>query len=149
MFNGMFLEGSTQSATLPDDDPTTFELFIGWLYLNRIETTAITELGLASIDALINIFASAEKYGISSLADNTMDAWKELLHRTNWLPSPQSMANGYNLTHEKSKLRVFLAKTFVYITLKCTLGETDEWWDKKSECLLKTNCSTSFISLHY
>lgn len=31
MFNSNFMEGTTQSATLPDDDSVIFELFLTWV----------------------------------------------------------------------------------------------------------------------
>jgi hypothetical protein len=38
MFNGLFIEGTSQQATLPKHNPVAFGIFIGWIYKGVIET---------------------------------------------------------------------------------------------------------------
>jgi hypothetical protein len=78
---------------------------------------------------LIHLFALAEKYNIVSLADEAMDFLIKMTKAKNWLPTTTDMTMGYRLTHQKSGLRLFLARPFVYLTLHCTPKIADRLWD--------------------
>ncbi|CZR66760.1 uncharacterized protein PAC_16661 [Phialocephala subalpina] len=121
LFNGPFAEGISQTAEFPEDDPTTFGLLIGWIYSSVVENPH--ELGASPNERyygckqLMALFALAEKYNIVRLQDQTMDRITRYLRdKTHWLHAP-AMGIAYSWTHEKSKLRLFLARHFVYIFL--------------------------------
>ena len=67
IFSGSFQEGTTQSTTLPVEDLQAFKLFLGWICHGSIEVHQLKEW------RYIHLFALAEKYGITQLADQTMD----------------------------------------------------------------------------
>jgi len=120
MFNGRFHEAHTQSASLPTDDPEAFDLFIAWLYADTITPTASEDLG-----AFPSLFAFAEKYQITQLADNTMDAISQtLLNNKNYL-TLENMERAYANTHAKSKLRLFCARSYAYTM--ASFDEEENW----------------------
>ncbi|KUJ17039.1 uncharacterized protein LY89DRAFT_734031 [Mollisia scopiformis] len=67
MFNGPFAEGTTQSATLHEDDPLAVESMLGWVYLDKIEI--VDDGGSLYLNRYIHLFSLAEKYHITTLAD--------------------------------------------------------------------------------
>jgi hypothetical protein len=117
MFKYNFIEGLTQTSTLEEDDPEGFKLFLNWLYRDCIELPADADKA-SPIPAFIHLFAFAEKFVISDLADNTIDTLIKILLQKSWLPSPAEMVLGYKLTPETSKLRLFLSRLFVFMTLR-------------------------------
>jgi BTB/POZ domain len=70
MFNEGWTETGTQSATLPDDDPKAFKLLVGWVYGGKIEVPADAE---GPIDIYIGLFAMANKFALSRLADEAIE----------------------------------------------------------------------------
>lgn len=129
MFNGQFAEGRSLVATLPDDYPVAFGLFIGWLYKGVVECPADGEGG--SVADKIRLYAWAEKYMIRELADKTMEHLIAHLISKNWLPGHSLMSTAYNLTHEGSKLRLFIARCTAYVMLTKSAGSHDGAWSKE------------------
>ncbi|PVH69459.1 hypothetical protein DL98DRAFT_598630 [Cadophora sp. DSE1049] len=129
LFNGPFLEGQTQVAVLDEDDPDAFELFVSWVYQSEIEMTNMTDK--QAFELFIDLFAFAEKYNLTTLADHTMDFFLKKFAAEHWVVGHEGLVRGYRKTHAKSKLRLFLARTYVYVTLTFEDHETKTGWAKK------------------
>lgn len=71
MFNHGWLETSTQSCTLPDDDPEAFSILIHWVFDVPHETpTAFTVKGLQTRSkTFMNLAIISDKYLIDDLPD--------------------------------------------------------------------------------
>jgi hypothetical protein len=127
MFNGNFKEGIEQSATFPEDEPCTWKHFIGWLYKGIIEPqTGGPEL----VTDRIKLFCLAEKYGIPNLQDASMDSLITTFRSRNTSPSLFSILPSYSMTSSGSKLRLYIARSFVFDTL--VSGEDfHDWTNRK------------------
>ncbi|KAI9054889.1 hypothetical protein LZ554_002033 [Drepanopeziza brunnea f. sp. 'monogermtubi'] len=119
MFKGNFKEAATQTATLPEDDPLAFELFLGWLYRETVD-----EISDATL-YLIKLFGFAEKYTVVTLMDNTMDVLVVALKEKNLLFLQFHMEEIYQITHESSKMRVFASRCFAFALMTCQ--DTGVW----------------------
>ena len=119
MLNGAFLEAKNQSAALPEDDPVSYKMFLSWLYQDRIPVPQPSRLsgGMCEVEQLCRLFIFAEKYNIIQLADRTMDLLTDYLKKKNWQLDERTMSLCYQLTHQNSKLRLFVCGSYVYITL--------------------------------
>jgi len=85
LFTGSFQEGTTQSATLPEEDREAFKLFIGWIHHGSIEVHQLKEWPLTRY---IHLFALAEKYGVTQLVDQTMVWMTKFTKAKSWFQSP-------------------------------------------------------------
>jgi hypothetical protein len=72
MFNGGFEEAKSGTATLPSDDPEAFELFVSWVYLDKIELPRNMDTE-SPISKFIQLYAFAVKARVLQVADKTMD----------------------------------------------------------------------------
>lgn len=117
MFHGSFQEGVTQSARLREDVIRSFELFLGWLYRDKISHTPFDMDLLACSHELIRLFGFAEKYCIVRLMDNTMDLIHSLANEL-VLSEPDEVLMAYDLTHDTSKLRKYACRRFAQTLLE-------------------------------
>lgn len=78
---------------LPDDDPEVFEAYVTWLHRDTLDLPTNSDGTLTQVNAKIwiKLFGFAEKYGMSKLANNTMDVFVKVLMENSWLPSPRGM----------------------------------------------------------
>jgi hypothetical protein len=136
MFNGNFKEGIEQCASFPEDDPLIWKFLIGWVYRGTLEQPNHRPTNL--VYDKIKIFALAEKYNIIKLKDQTMDTLNAHLCSQNLIPSLGSIALGYKLTQSGSKLRIFLAGTLAYVTLRRKKFTDGQWETLKVAEKLKT-----------
>ncbi|KAH7384762.1 hypothetical protein BKA64DRAFT_711883 [Cadophora sp. MPI-SDFR-AT-0126] len=111
MFNGGFQEALTGFATLPEDNGKAFEHFLGWLYRGTIDLT---------MDGaqLVDLYGFAEKYSLGELMDLTMDSFIEHLKTKNTILIGCNLDYIYENTHENSKLRLFGARCYTYVTVE-------------------------------
>jgi hypothetical protein len=141
MFNGNFKEGAEQCATFPEDDPLIWKSLIGWVYSGLVEEPTSRTINPCDLTTdKIKIYALAEKYGIIELQDKTMDPLNHHFCLQSLIPSLASVARGYKLTHSGSKLRLLLARTLAYHTLRT--GEeylNRSWSSPKLVEVLKKN----------
>jgi len=116
MFNSTFQEGQTQSATLPEDDPDAFALFVDWLYTRTISVASVKnpDEGKTAIRALTKLFAFAEKYCLISIADQVMDRIVELGIEFSRLPGDDIVGLGYSTTKLGSRLRLYLSRSYTF-----------------------------------
>jgi hypothetical protein len=113
LFNGGFKEAVTQSATLPEEHPKVFGIFVSWLYRDEIDKTITHDpLGPA---ILAELYFMAEKYVLPRLMDNTMDMIVEALKTQKQWPGPLTWTKVYDRTKEGSKLRLLMARTCVWV----------------------------------
>lgn len=143
MFNGNFIEGETQAATFPEDSIDAFEMFLTWIYREVVDCTAPPTGDLTFADQLISLMAFADKYQIDTLADNTMDKLSRLQKEHRSAMTPREILSVYEKTSAGSKMRLYAARDFIYVTcssrLKDISGE-DQWWsDKRMMRILKAN----------
>ncbi|KAF8859533.1 hypothetical protein BDZ45DRAFT_782617 [Acephala macrosclerotiorum] len=140
MFNGNWCETKSQTATLPEDVCSAFALFVMWVVKDKIELPANSEAD-SSIPTLINLFAFAEKYNITLLADQTLERLSTLMLERDCIPIPSDIELAYEITHEKSRLRSFMLKLFIYITFHADEGEVVYGWSKESMQPLMQSCA--------
>ena len=98
----------------------------------------------------IKLFGFAEKYGITKLADNTMDVFAKALMENFWLPSPRSMNLAYKLIHTTSKLQLFVSPALVYTILNLEESDKLSSWNKRptgSTCTIESRALVRCVSV--
>ncbi|CZR66758.1 uncharacterized protein PAC_16659 [Phialocephala subalpina] len=140
MFNGNWREAQSQTANLPEDVCEAFALFVIWVIKDKIELPVNSETD-SSIPTLIHLFAFAEKYNITTLADQTLERLSTLMLESDCLPIPSDIELAYDITHENSKLRSFMLKLFVYITFHSDESEDVYGWSKATMQPLMQSCT--------
>ncbi|KAF8859532.1 hypothetical protein BDZ45DRAFT_673277 [Acephala macrosclerotiorum] len=123
MFNGPFKEGQTQLSKLPEDNIHVFKLFLGWLYLGIIEIPSTQFFVDYS-----HLYAFADKYCISELADATMDKMCKVSAHKKWMPTESEITVCYELTPRKSKLSLFFARCLAWVSLHISGDRADKLW---------------------
>lgn len=117
MFKRGFKEEKEQRATIPEEDPVIFDMFVEWLYKDRIskfDMALSTETSGPFIDR-IKLYEYGVKICLPELQDfamsNLMSGYAE--YRRD--PSFQAIILSYKLTRPGSPLREFMAKTLVQL----------------------------------
>lgn len=142
-FNGSFRENSGAMELLEDDD-TTFEQLIQWVYQRKLEISwpdDRQEVKKIHKD-LLNLYILADKYNINSLMDQIMDVLFNAVKRsvqgsTRCLRNPPLavVQSVYNNSAQGSQLRRFMIACFAwFVDLACfeqegfsiTLSKTPE-----------------------
>lgn len=134
MFCGSFKEAEEGIAYLPEDSPVAIELLVEWLYRGFL-TPVVIEEGAdrastrgAARDAATRwtqLFSLAEKYCIETCMDQSLELIKNTHKKYHMYYNCQAMANGYNNTHEGSRLRLYILRSLCYITLE---KDTSDAW---------------------
>jgi hypothetical protein len=129
MFKGGFAEAKTNTAKFPEDDPDTFDIFLGWLYerslppiIATVDPDEDSEHNL-SWDGK-TLYAMADKFCVPELMDVTMDEWRNSYKRSRTLPAYTAIAHGYEITSPGSLLRKYLAMACAYVI---TDWEENDW----------------------
>ena len=117
MFNGGFKESSERCAELPEDDPEAFNLFVEWLYTDRL-----TDFGPCNkntkdriLTGPIKLYCFAEKYCITDLMDYTISFLINAYNLSSCLPSCAQIQYSYENTAAASPIRKFMAWTVQYV----------------------------------
>jgi hypothetical protein len=114
-----FKEAAEATMHLPEDDPTTFDRIINWLYRDQLPTypgKGIRVGGRFELEkALLDIFIFAEKYCMEVLANRVMDLLQDIHLGDNTIPYYVHVKLVFSSCHEKSKLRLYLAATSCYL----------------------------------
>ncbi|KAJ6117891.1 BTB/POZ domain protein [Penicillium sp. IBT 18751x] len=78
MCNPNFLEGQTGKINLPDDDPEAINIMVQYLYGQSYKDTRpnLDDYGESRALLNLNVYASADKYNIHSLAECTKEEFK-------------------------------------------------------------------------
>jgi hypothetical protein len=103
---------------LPEDDPTTFDWIINWLYRDQLPKCPGEGMEVGSVikleKSLIDIFLFAEKYCIEVLGNRVMDILQDFHLGKRTIPYLEHIKYVYSNTCEQSKLRLYLAATTCY-----------------------------------
>jgi hypothetical protein len=116
MFNSGFQESLSQSATLPEDNPKAFALFVDWVYLNTLPVLPVAKTPKVVPTSFPALFAFSEKYCIVQLCDNIMDTIVQLGKQGNTEAGCFMMEDGYRKTRPGSRLRLYILRSYVYLT---------------------------------
>jgi hypothetical protein len=116
MFTGCFLEGQTNSATLPEDDPLAFGAIINRLYTGKLLKIADTYSAntfnedILVLDHLYNIVVLGEKYDLPEMVDRAVTGIISFYDTGELSPSTTGIRWVMQRCSKKSKLRLYLAK---------------------------------------
>ncbi|TGO79485.1 hypothetical protein BELL_0031g00200 [Botrytis elliptica] len=84
MFNGNFEEGTTNSATLPEDDPKAFNILVSWIYSDQVFPVGLREN--QEKWCVGKLYLLADKLCLPDLMDRILDEFTFNMERDNWLP---------------------------------------------------------------
>jgi hypothetical protein len=113
-----FKEATEGIMYLPEDDPATFDRIINWLYRDQLPVCVERVEGRHPISfhrSLIDMFLFAEKYCINVLANRAMDQMQDVHLKENIIPNIEDIKHVYYNSHEKSKLRLYVAAAACYL----------------------------------
>ncbi|TVY80459.1 hypothetical protein LSUE1_G005344 [Lachnellula suecica] len=126
MFCGQFLESEQQSATLPEDDPIVFNLFLMWVYGDG--SLAPVDFSKNTVDSgpildRIKLYGFAEKICLTELSDYLMTTLISNLSLQNRTLSLASVTSAYELTRPESPSRKYISHSLT-LTVKLSGPET-------------------------
>ena len=129
-FSGKFKEASERSMSLPDDDKSSVERMLKWLYTRKLELTIPVSkrtseecyLQLAQLNTL------ADKYDIYLLKNRIVDELFDLAKPPRNIQPPQipAIAYVYMNTTEGSSFRKLLVAWYAYGGVDCI------WYDRET-----------------
>lgn len=140
MFNSTFAESRTLSASLPEDDPDIFSLFLEWVYTKHFTPVTPAMMNEQGNSVLfmnrVKLYIFAEKLCLDELCDYTMSNLISLLKEYNRSPSVPQMREAYKGSAQESPIRRFMCMNFYY-HLK-SQDENSHWSTKSlSEVLVQ------------
>ena len=108
------IENSKRVIDLPDDDPEFFEHIVSWLYYKTYDNPQFTGTGDDEFgwNHLVNSYAIAAKYAVTSLMNNIMDKLCDARAMDGQGQPPVDTV--YRSTNHKSKLREFVVAFHVW-----------------------------------
>lgn len=118
-FRGEFLEASSLSIDLPEDDPEAFERLVQWLYTKSYDILPSAE-EYCDDDKMIfmrlaKLYVAADKYGIVRLKNDVVDRWyKTQADRIQRRNISKAVDYIYENTTSGSKLREIVVAYFVW-----------------------------------
>lgn len=117
MFQGGFKEGQENAATLPEEDPVIFGLFLEWLYKDRLSKMklATSTPRDGPFTNRIKLFQYAVKICLPQLQDLTMSDLMDNIEIHNRHPNLRSVIVSYESTPAGSPLRKFMARTLLSV----------------------------------
>lgn len=121
-----FYDSSTTNSSygLPDDDPSSFNLLVGWLY-SRTLSFPVKE---AEIGPLLDLYLLAEKLGMSALESDCVDTVRAFYHANETYPELRRVQYVYANTGDDNPLREMMVGS---VARYLTLGEhIPSHWDK-------------------
>lgn len=113
-FNGGFIEAAIGQLDLPEDSPTTFEHFVGWLYRSRVDFSASDDDDTPLL-RLIDLYNFGDAKLCSGLKNAAMDSLQDLLHENHEqrqeILNVKEMTTAFRKTVDSinSPLRMFFA----------------------------------------
>jgi BTB/POZ domain len=137
MFNKGFEEAQTSVAQLPEDDETSFDVLLGWLYtgsLRRLENKGTG--GPKKWNwAPSSMFILVDKLCLAILMNEVMDQWMLDFATRGILPLTSSISQIYQTTRKGSGARKFAINTVFYILHEERAKQSFTIW--KTEEILK------------
>ena len=119
MLGGQFSEAQSNTVTLPEEDPQTFELFIYWLYHNQLpplpdpEIMDLAELAVAEW-SYYGLYCLGEKWCINALKNQTIDRIREYHTSRSTTVHPYHIERCYAGTSESSLLRRYVIESAAF-----------------------------------
>jgi hypothetical protein len=113
-----FKEATEGIMHLPEDDPATFDRIINWLYRDQLPVyleKAEDRHPRSFHRSLIDMFLFAEKHCINVLANRAMDLMQDINLKVNTIPDLEEIRHVYSNSHDKSKLRLYVAAAACYL----------------------------------
>lgn len=92
---------STHSYGLPDEDDHPFGLLVGWLYSHSLPPASEEK----HVGPLLDLYLMADKFDMSQLADEVVDAVRDFYHRTDSFPGLRRVQYIYSNTCEDNRMR--------------------------------------------
>jgi hypothetical protein len=113
---GGFIESVDDTATLPEDDPATFSLFLEWLYTARLAPLDISKSTQTSGPFVnrIKLYQFAHKLCLLNLADYTMTNMMSNYDHHNGCPSQFAVSLAYRITGPGSHLRSYMLHNLLF-----------------------------------
>ncbi|KAF2459689.1 hypothetical protein BDY21DRAFT_275119, partial [Lineolata rhizophorae] len=118
---GNFAEAETQKVNLPDERVDTFEIFVEWLYSQRLDTTAPPQAtgpflkdGKPAFFSLLHLYSLADRLCIEDLRNDIVDAVATLAERANAVPTPSDTHLLYVAIRPSAPLRALVLDLFAF-----------------------------------
>ncbi|KAF7956636.1 hypothetical protein EAE96_003970 [Botrytis aclada] len=145
MFNGKFIEGATNSATLPEEDPDAFNTIVFWIYSDQLLSLkhGTNDNGKWHIGEL---YLLADKFCLHNLMDRILDEFTHHMKKGKLIPSIHwnkldFMEGLYHYSPRKTCGMFRLVVSFLCYLLCRTSGAKDlKYWP--------TENSVMFLSRH-
>jgi hypothetical protein len=130
MFESTFKEGVEQAATLPEDDPNAFALFVQWLYRDSLTPLDIRKHSPPENDIFldrIRLYCFAEKILLPNLMDLTMTILFSNYKKLGKMPTDEAVGLAYQHSGPKSPIRTFMTRSVAWsITQQTSTSWTTE-----------------------
>ncbi|KAJ8071945.1 hypothetical protein OCU04_002249 [Sclerotinia nivalis] len=140
MFNRRFLEGTTNSATLPEDDPELFNILVSWIYSGQIP--ALHNRPEDDLEWLAwDFYVLADEFYLPDLMDQTLDVCLISMSKGNWMPRVGVLQRMHDCSIRKSSGMFRLVAAFVCYIL-CTYRATkdeEDWPTRELHTILGNN----------
>jgi hypothetical protein len=125
MFSSGFAVTISQSASLPEDDPDTFSLFLEWVYGGRFAQLVYSvQDGGGPFFHRVKLYVVAEKLCLGELADYTMMNLMSNLQQFKICPNVMLMKVAYTGTAAGSTIRNFMC-SYLHYLMKT---KHEYWW---------------------
>jgi hypothetical protein len=127
--NGAFVEGQSQTISLPEVEPKTFEHVILWLYSGRLEKNEFFfKDGKPTYFTLLDIYSLADQLCIEGLRNAVVDCMAELAEQTNSVPTPTDTHILYKSIRDNAPVRHLVLDLFAYKkTDNLVATHPDDW----------------------
>lgn len=124
MFDGLFKEGISGTAELPEDDEDSVGCFLEWLYrddcglfVGEIHHAFLDEPPIIVSTAQMNLYIFASKYSITPLMERVTDSIRKFHADKNIRPNPLAMLQVYDNTPENCGLRRYMLQCLRWVVL--------------------------------
>lgn len=140
MFLSGFKEGKEKSATLPEDDPEVFDLFLQWIYGQKHLPPAKASANQEGTDFSIRIklYGFAEKYCITELSNYLVSNLMSVCAHYRESPYAEEIAAAYHHTNSPSSPLRLLMIDFLYYLVEGE-DEGSHWSAEKLSRALSEN----------
>ncbi|KAF7863069.1 hypothetical protein EAF04_007152 [Stromatinia cepivora] len=140
MFNTRFMEGTTNFATLPEDDPELFNILVSWIYSGQIHALH-DRPEHASMWLDWDFYVLADKFCLPDLMDQILDVYLLSMSKGKWMPIVSVLQRMHDCSIRESSGMSRLVAAFVCYIL-CTYRATkdeENWPTEELHTLLGNN----------
>jgi len=114
---------SNKTFGLPDEDDAPFRLFVGWLYSSQIPIPSKE----SNLTDLYDLYLMGEKWSISALVKDTLDAIRRFYRATDTYPSLRRVQYIYANTTSDSPMRQLLVGSIARMLVVNQEGIPSHW----------------------